>query len=174
MEWDGINIENKVHLYWATATEENNDYFTIYRSLDGIEWTEIATVQGSGSTNTEHDYSYDDDVINQGIIYYRLAQTDYNGKTEIFDIISVRTELSSNIVLYPNPNHGSFNINLPGQIPDSQIYLELFDSSGKKIALDYQIEATRIHVNSSSLTKGTYYINLKIGDNQKAFQLIIQ
>lgn len=77
-----------VVLYWATATETNNEYFLVEKSSTGIDWYIIVKIDGSiNSTNIRH-YSYKDYNIENGIFYYRLTQVDMNGAKEIFDIIS--------------------------------------------------------------------------------------
>jgi hypothetical protein len=83
-------------LEWTSATEQNNDYYTIERSLDGFSWTEVAKVDGAGNSSqalryTYRDYGYDATKIN----YYRLSQTDYNGQTEYFQIIAVENIYTS-------------------------------------------------------------------------------
>lgn len=80
-----------IHIAWQTASEQNNDFFTIYRSFDGMVFTAIATVSGAGNSNSLLNYMYDDNTLAQGIVYYKLAQTDYDGKTVYSKILAVST-----------------------------------------------------------------------------------
>jgi len=89
--FEGNNINGVNKLYWVTATEINNDYFTIERSRDGEFWKEIGTVEGGGNTNTPSMYELYDNTYIDGINYYRLTQTDFDGKSETFNIISINT-----------------------------------------------------------------------------------
>ncbi|MDG1475608.1 MAG: BNR-repeat neuraminidase N-terminal domain-containing protein, partial [Vicingaceae bacterium] len=73
---------NTVQLDWITASELNNDYFTIERSVDAINFEAIATVDGSGNSSSIHNYSWSDDNPINGTVYYRLKQTDFNGAFE--------------------------------------------------------------------------------------------
>jgi hypothetical protein len=105
-----------VSLRWRTATESNNDYFSIERGIEtaaGIEWAEIAQIKGAGNSNTPLSYAYVDNQAYTGVNYYRLKQTDYNGKSETFSPIAVActTETGSNITVYPNPTTGQLTIN---------------------------------------------------------------
>lgn len=81
--------QNDVKLNWETAVEINNDYFTIERSFDGIHFSPITRMDGAGNSTHKIDYlTIDKDYIN-GINYYRLIQTDYNGEETTSKIVSV-------------------------------------------------------------------------------------
>ena len=83
------NIHNTVMIEWITHSEQNNDYFTIYKSYDGYEWNELHKIQGAGNSNTEIAYSSQDTNPRPGVQYYKLRQTDYDGHWEEFDVVSV-------------------------------------------------------------------------------------
>jgi hypothetical protein len=90
MSFSGKNISDYNQLNWITATENNNDYFTLERSDDGHEWIEIDRINGVGNSTTLTSYSYQDyDYVNNKINYYRLSQTDFDGTRETFDIVSI-------------------------------------------------------------------------------------
>lgn len=76
-------------LEWATATETNNNYFTIYKTYYPINWYEIAKVDGVGTSSFTHYYQYLERDYFNDISYYYLTQTDYDGKIEEFNIISI-------------------------------------------------------------------------------------
>lgn len=101
-----------VILNWATAAEVNNDYFTIERSQNGTQFSELTKVEGAGNSTDIHKYSFSDDQPLGGISYYRLKQTDFNGKSETFKTVSVniKTKQStvSTIRISPNPFNDSF------------------------------------------------------------------
>lgn len=75
---------------WATASEQNNDFFTVLRSDDGLSFREIGTVSGSGTTSQAHTYSFTDPSPLTGTTYYRLRQTDYNGSSHEFNLVSLQ------------------------------------------------------------------------------------
>ena len=79
--------DNTVTLSWTTESETNNDYFTVYASNDGVNFTEISRVDGAGTTSTSHSYSLTFDA--SSIKYIYLSQTDFDGHTESFEIKSV-------------------------------------------------------------------------------------
>lgn len=76
-------------LFWSTASEKNNDYFNIEKTKDGIDWISAAKLDGAGNSSTKIDYSFIDDNAESIINYYRLKQTDYDGKFKYSEIISI-------------------------------------------------------------------------------------
>ncbi len=68
-------------LQWNTATEINNDHFTIERTQDGVHYETVTEVKGAGSSTTPHSYSAVDESPLTGTSYYRISQTDLDGKT---------------------------------------------------------------------------------------------
>jgi hypothetical protein len=79
---------NLVNLTWHTVSEINNDYFSIERSQDGINFTKIAQFRGAGTSNQLLTYNWSEEKELTGTYYYRLSQTDFDGKTETFKMIS--------------------------------------------------------------------------------------
>ena len=66
---------------WTTQTETNNDYFTVERSTDGLNYETVTTVRGAGNSSSPITYSATDAQPLPGTSYYRLSQTDLDGKT---------------------------------------------------------------------------------------------
>ena len=102
----------QVEVTWATASEENFDYFSIERSADGIDFKEIGKLEGSGYSMSRIDYSFTDAFPTEGISYYRLRSIDFDGYTEVFETVIVQVEgLAKDFNIYPNPiANGSFRI----------------------------------------------------------------
>lgn len=104
----------QIELRWSTASEINNNYFTLETSLDGIVFSELAKLRGAGNSSKELHYDYRYSVKNgNSTRYFRLTQTDYDGAYEVFDVIALnptneldcKKELKLNA--YPNPGNGS-------------------------------------------------------------------
>jgi len=87
------------HLTWSTASENNNDYFNIEKTQDGVIFYNIVTVNGAGNSNYQIHYEYDDYELNDNICYYRLKQTDYDGKFKYHNIISVDNRFKIRMVV---------------------------------------------------------------------------
>ncbi len=107
VSFKAMAIDAGVKLEWETASEQNNDFFEIQKSADGIHFKAIAEVDGSGTTHEYHYYSFLDNKPYLGYNYYRLKQVDYDGQFSFSDIVFVDiSHLGSDdfgFVLYPNP-----------------------------------------------------------------------
>ncbi|MBB6463923.1 T9SS type A sorting domain-containing protein [Flammeovirga kamogawensis] len=92
-------------LEWATATELNNEKFIIERSIDNKEWNSIAEVKGAGNSNVMLEYQYlDEEVPNTSIVYYRLKQVDFDGKSSYYGPNAIsNSNMDNEIRIYPNP-----------------------------------------------------------------------
>ncbi len=136
----GFNAEvvgSEVLLTWSTAVEINNDYFTIERSNDGIDFEILVTIEGQGTTYQSTDYKYVDVSPYQGTSYYRLKQADYDHHFEYFAPVTVVLEYSNNtsIELYPNPvlPNQSLNVVLEGFEPYKEVVVLLMDQFGREV-----------------------------------------
>jgi len=93
-----------VDLQWKTASEINNDYFTVSRSATGTNFESIGSVNGSGTTNAPHSYSLIDYKPLLGKNYYQLKQTDFDNRITTSETIVVNVlSLEPLISIYPNP-----------------------------------------------------------------------
>jgi hypothetical protein len=91
LNFDGACANSKITLKWSTASETNNDYFTLEKSTDGSSYFAIAVINGAGNSSTSLDYFYNDDNLTAGTFYYRLKQTDNNGEFKYYDAITVNS-----------------------------------------------------------------------------------
>lgn len=92
-----------VRLDWSTASEINNDYFTVERSRDGVEFSDVINVSGAGnSTNVNNYTTFDTDPMN-GVSYYRLRQTDFDGTQSWSEIRKINISRELPVSVYPNP-----------------------------------------------------------------------
>ena len=87
------NLSNK--LFWSTASENNNDFFTIEKSINGSDWEIIDRQSGAGNSSIQLNYYSLDQSVESLINYYKLKQTDYDGKFKYSDIISIDNRMNS-------------------------------------------------------------------------------
>jgi len=87
--FSGVTERNVNHLTWTTASETNCANFDLEQSPDGINFTNIGTVQGAGNSTTTNTYTYIDEHPFIGTTYYRLKQSDFDGSYEYSTVISV-------------------------------------------------------------------------------------
>ena len=125
---------NEVQTKWATRLELNNAYFTVERSADGENFSAVGKVDGAGNSTSLLNYELMDETPLQGISYYRLRQTDFNGKYTFSDIVSVNIEAKKadpKIILYPNPAHNEVFIRISDMT--GQFEFKIFDMAGREV-----------------------------------------
>ncbi len=111
----GKQTEEGNLLEWATATENNNQYFTIYKTYYPINWKEVVKVDGVGTSSFTHHYKYLERGYFNDISYYYLSQTDYDGKFKNFNIISIDNRKSiPELVKITNTLGQDVSIDSPG------------------------------------------------------------
>ena len=154
---------NYVDLNWITETEINNDFFTLERSIDGINFEIITTAPGAGNSNTTLHYDYIDLLLNQtGNVYYRLKQTDFDGKFEYSKIVVVTIENLSQINIYPNPFKNNFTIQLSLE-SSYPMNIEIIDYLGRivyKSVVNNVTENIEVSLEEQKLSSGTYFIKI--------------
>jgi alpha-tubulin suppressor-like RCC1 family protein len=149
-------LTDETVLNWTVSSQKDNDFFTIERSLDGYNFEEIGWVEGHGTQTESKSYEFTDNNIYPEKIYYRLKQTDYDGKESVHPIKSTFCANEDDIVIYPNPSQGIIHIsgiknNLQGA---------LFDSVGRLLL---QFELTNNSIDLNHLPNGVY--SLQISNN---------
>ena len=124
----------KVNLNWITATEINNNFFTVQKSQDGINYETVTTVKGAGNNNTILEYNATDSNPYSGVSYYRLVQTDFDGAQTYFAPMKINNNLSTQeINVYPNPVSSSdpvFYISIPEG--DEEVLVLIRDIQGRE------------------------------------------
>jgi len=147
--------DNKVKINWATASETDNDYFTIERSADGTAWKEIGKVKGAGTSNSLLSYQSYDEAPIKGTSFYRLKQTDIDGKFSYSATEAVKYSLGKTITIYPVPNSGN-TIKLNGAT-NYKHDLALINTSGTTM---YTTTVNQPSVDLPSVPAGIYVIRL--------------
>ncbi len=126
-----------VELRWATASESNNDYFTIERSANGEEFATIGNVKGNGTSQLSNKYQFTDDAVKTGVYYYRLSQTDLDGTTVHFKIIRIELGGSSQpfVSVYPNPVLRGEDVTVDLiDVPNGEYTIAIHDPQGIQVA----------------------------------------
>lgn len=148
-----------ININWQTASQTNNNYFTIERSSDASHFDTIGTVQGAGSISQAMEYSFIDPNPITGISYYRLRQTDYDGKTEAFNLVAVscQDEDPVSMNLKPNPATNELCISMNGK--DELITILITDVIGQPVMRVKASENGETKINLGQLTKGIYFVS---------------
>lgn len=166
-----VNKNKLVDLNWTTAAEVNNDFFTVERSKDALNFEYVSRIDGAGNSNQLLRYNSVDNAPYKGISYYRLRQTDYNGESTYSDIRSVNiSDDNTRIEVFPNPVTDFVNINSSS---DDLLNIKLADANGKLILRRDDVKQN-LKINFTDYASGNYYlvVSNSIGDNIKTFKLV--
>jgi hypothetical protein len=155
----GCDKQNVV-LKWSAATETNNDYYSIERSEDGINWQVAGTVGGAGNSSETQNYSFTDKEPYNAVSYYRLKQTDIDGKFKYFKIISIANcqKDPAELGIYPNPANGTFHLLFHGD-KDQVHSVSIYNVSGEKV---YNSENYQSSIDLSGKPDGVYFLHFNL------------
>ena len=168
-----VSDEDLIDLSWTTASEINNDFFTIERSRDAVDFDIMVTVPGAGNSNEMLYYEAEDTDPMLGVSYYRLKQTDYDGQHSYSKIVSVKNLKELNFNVMPNPTTERLTVTF-GKVEGNTVFvmtpeykadIKIFNTAGK-LVYKKKFDGTfyKFTINVMKLPEGMYYVNLKAND----------
>lgn len=161
LSFTGVCTNQNIVLNWSTATETNNQFFTIERSDNTTNWDIITKVDGAHNSSVQRNYSYTDQLYQKGNCYYRLKQTDMDGVFKYGPTIYIKNcgdGDAQNIKIYPNPGSGKFKLLYTGNRSKIQL-TQIINAAGEKI---YETKGYPTNMDLSNQTSGLYYLRLHI------------
>ncbi len=169
VKFEGQLVGQQVVLSWNTGTELNNDHFSIQRSGDGAEFSEIGTVKGSGNSNTSKAYEFIDSTPLAGRSYYRLAQVDYDQKVTLSQVISIKAE--GGVVLHPNPATATLSFQATAGVP---LAVEFYNALGQKVYAPLTQKRDIAEITVADLPRGVYIVHVLMGDTMTTHKVVLQ
>lgn len=170
ISFTGHAEQNYNVLEWITASEINNDYFTLEKSPDGIAFDTLATIDGAGNSNVVLNYKKTDERPYPHISYYRLKQTDFNGNYKYSRIIPL-LHSGNAVALDYTYNADADELTVFFIANDNrQKSVELIDAIGRKIYTATTQDAY-MQINTAAYAKGVYFLTMKTGEETKTFKL---
>ncbi len=170
ISFTGHAEKNYNMLEWITASEINNDYFTLEKSPDGIAFDTLATIDGAGNSNIVLNYSKTDEHPYPHISYYRLKQTDFNGNYKYSRIIPL-LHSGNTVALDYTYSADADELTIFFIANDNrQKSVELIDAIGRKIYTATTQDAY-MQINTAAYAKGVYFLTMKTGEETKTFKL---
>ncbi|MEZ4887599.1 MAG: SdrD B-like domain-containing protein [Chitinophagales bacterium] len=176
LDFSGEVQETGNLLNWITATEINNDFFTLYHSMDKVNFKAISVVDGAGNSSNANTYNFLHRDAPNGVSYYRLDQTDFDGTTTSSNIISlIRGEGGFGIVeVMPVPTRDIVNLTFTSK-EDAEVQGTLHDVSGKVLA-SFKVDAkgglNTIKVDVSRYPIGVYLLTINNGNQLLSTKVI--
>lgn len=157
-------------LFWRTATETGNDYFSVERSGNGREFTEIGRVNGAGTSHAPKDYRFSDETPLPGANFYRLRQVDFDGAFSYSPVVSAVFGKHSAMLLYPSPATGELNLELENPSEEASVW-QIFDQTGRMVQSGELPGQTLVRTTDvSNLPPGIYTIRVNSGSQTMAGQ----
>lgn len=151
---------NTLKIKWVTATEINNDYFTVSYSIDGREFNELLQTKGSGNSNVTRTYEKKISGVNYDRIYLKLRQTDFDGKYEEFSPIFLKKNNSNSLTFYPNPFSNYLIIENEKLQLDDFMIMNLQQQNLSHLVEIEQISSSKIRLNTEKLESGYYLVRI--------------
>ena len=155
-----------INLDWQTASETNNDYFSVEYSSDARNYTEIGQINGAGTIQTKQNYSYTHRTPANGLNYYRLKQIDFDGAFEYSPVQVVEVKRETPIRIFPSQAFETITVDL-AEAAKEETVIGVYDVMGRMVLSQVMgAEATRSELNVANLTKGHYFIQLQSGSER--------
>ncbi len=173
--FSGKKMEKSILLEWKTASETNNDYFAIERSIDGRSFEQLTKVSGKGTTTETVAYAFEDEKPESATNYYRLRQVDYDGTESLSDIITVNfkdTRLDLN--LFPTLVREEVNLDLTNY-ENENVLINILNSTGQ-IVLSKKVNSSEIvtlRLGDLNLSEGMYYARCQSLDQIKIGKFLV-
>lgn len=160
IDFEARKVSNGIEIYWSTASEENTSHFELYRSVDGKNFIEIASITAEGFADERNDYSFTDQAPASGRNFYRLTSVDFDGYTETFQVIHAEFDKTS-LSVYPNPLIGD-RLNISGMDTVGPSEIIIVDVMGRKVynGSAYSEETYTINL-ENPLEKGIYFLKIR-------------
>jgi hypothetical protein len=163
VSFEGECIDNKTNLEFVVASQVNNDYFTIKRSNNNLEWEEVGFINGEGTNNEEITYTWIDNSPKSGVNYYKLFQTDIDGVSKSFSPIAINCESNvDDYHIYPNPTNDIVSV---------EFDLEYYQGDDIKVVLK-DFKGIIVKSNPIELNRGYNYFEVDLSNIPSGFYVL--
>ena len=177
LSFEGEVLAEGNHLQWITATEIDNDFFTLERSADGQDFEEIAFVKSQGNSVNVQSYEFLDRTAPKGTSYYRLRQTDFNGLSTVSHVVALqRGESGFEIVqVYPNPAKSKLHLTFTLTSSHPNVEISVYNMSGQQLQFFTQegkAGINHVEMDVSDFPAGAYLVHLSNGSSVQVQKFI--
>ncbi|OAV45406.1 T9SS type A sorting domain-containing protein [Lewinella sp. 4G2] len=173
----GDAVKDGIRLNWATASELDNDFFTLQRANDAGEFITVAEVAGAEDAEYGATYEYIDESPVTGANYYRLIQTDLDGTVNDLNAIVVvqyKGAIQAEVAVYPNPTSSNLNVKLGQGWGDAPVRAALYDAAGRQV-VQWTISAGSVSTESiAGYPVGIYQLRLQNADQTVSTRVVIE
>ncbi len=167
LSFDVSKKDRSSNIGFSTASETNNDYFTIERSLDGRDFEAIGEIKGAGNSTEQISYTFVDENPLSGVNYYRIKQTDFDGKYSYSDVKAVIH--GSNNRTWVTPKNTSGIVTVETDLDNYE--LTVYSSMGQMVK-KYSAYSGKQSVDISELPNGIYYFVVHSTTSQETIKVV--
>lgn len=149
-----------VQCNWSTASEVNNDYFILERSIDGSTWEIIERISGAGFSNTALHYDHPDMHPFAGQSYYRLQQVDFDGAETVYPPVAVYIDQAQASLGIQKAYRNGHGLHIHYEAHEGPVLAEIFDLLGKRLFSSQLHGEQHAALVSPQLPDGLYILRL--------------
>lgn len=166
----------RIKLLWTTSSEKNTTHFVVEKSADARHFTELGTVKARGSLYHSAHYTLHDETPSTGLSYYRLKQTERDGRYSYSNTIAVGFEQEEELMVFPNPSpQGNVLYLSMSKGASGQAEISVFDMTGKVVfSQSSLIETGQVLELGTSLPRGIYLLRVLKGSSSVQKKLVIE
>lgn len=158
VSFNGFHANNNNILEWQTENEINAATYEIESSADAKNFTSIKSI---AATNAGKYLFTDEKNYTASIVYYRLKQTDRDGKFNYSKTISLRQTKNQLLAVYPNPVNEDAQLKLFSET-SAKATINIFTPAGNSVYIKNDVQLKKginsIPVSMGSLAAGVYII----------------
>jgi hypothetical protein len=175
--FDAKLVSGKASLKWVSSAEVNFSHYSVQRSFDGRDFSDVTMIMSDAKKLNDVSYTYSENIGKAtGLIYYRLKMVDIDGKYKYSAIRILKMDASGaalTLSTYPNPVANELRITIPAQWQDRKVVYDMFNTEGKIVKRQVSERASQTEVlYLSDVNVGSYVIRLSSGDQSLAQQIV--
>jgi len=165
---------NLAQLSWNTLTEQNNKGFEIQRSIDGKNFNTVgfvASKANGGNSNEKIAYNFTDREKVNGSVYYRLQQTDIDGKTALSNVVRLSTKENGafEVIAAPNPVKNAVTVRTVG-VQASNAIITVTDVTGKVMST-MAVNSNETVIDMNNFAQGIYLIKYTDAEHNETIKV---
>lgn len=162
---------NGVTIDWETASEKNNDYFTLSYSEDGKSWRPVKTIDGAGNSSKPISYEETLNIQTTGVSYFRLSQTDFDGTKEMLNTFTASCNETNTLRTYPNPADDKVYLSSSESLINANV--ELYDLKGQKQETIFSPSSSNTGaIDVTHLSSGVYTLRVTTKNLQEIIKVV--
>ena len=160
--------QKTVLLNWATASETNNNYFEVEKSVDGKTWQTFDKVQAAGNSHTTRHYQTTDELPNtKSVNYYRIKQVDFDNDFSYSTIQLVLFDAAQQLSMQLQPNPATDKVEIVTSSTIQNVIIT--DCNGKQV-----LETNQSVFDIGALQSGIYFVKITTVDGAVANQKLVK